>query len=164
MSGLVSIMDQVAKRIGRLPAFDYRSYYPAPPRFGNSPSVIVRQSNDEPTLYEKARVGGVQNITAFIEVIIMFEIVDKESKPEDESKLDPLIEQVIDLFDFREPGSSANHEMPNLDVHVNSIFTQAQVRRGQITYGQQECYAALITLNTQFQRKPEPVSLLPELP
>lgn len=164
MAGMVSIMEQVAKRIGRLPAIDRRSYYPAPPRFGNSPSVIVRQSNDEPTLYEKARVGGVQNVTAFIEIIVMFEIVDKQAKPEDEMKLDPLVEQIVDLFDFRNPGESANKAMPNLDVAVNTLFTQAQIRRGQITYGQQECYAATITLNTQFQRKPDPISLLPEQP
>lgn len=162
MTGIVTIMENVAGRIGRLPTIGNRSYYPAPPRIGNSPSVIVRQSNDSATLYEKARVGGVQSVTAYLEILVLFETVKKGAKPEDEMKLDPLAEQIIDLFDFREPGSGANKAMPGLQVHVNSIFTDAEVRRGQVAYGQQECYAALITMNVKFQRHPEPITLLPE--
>ena len=163
MSGMPSIMKSIAKRIGRLPSIEYRSYYPAPVRIGNSPSVIVRQSNDSATTYSKSRIGGVQNVVAYVEAIVMFEIVEKQKRPGDEMKLDPIAEQIVDLFDFREAGSGPNWEMPDLDIHVSQIFSEAEVRRGQITYGQQECYAALITLNVQFQRSPEDLILLPDV-
>lgn len=163
MSGIVSVMASVAKRVGRLPALERRSYYPAPTRVSSNLSVVVRQSNDSASTYSKSRIGGVQSVEVFVEIILLSEIVDKQKKPADEMKLDPVIEQIIDLFDFRTPGGSPNKAMPDLDVHVSQMFSEAQVRRGQITYGQQECYAALITLNVQFQRNPDETTLLPNV-
>jgi hypothetical protein len=152
------LMAAMATQLAQLPGIGGRAYYPPPNRIVHSPTIVIRQSNERPTTYEKARAGQ-QVVLANIDVTILVEKVNDREKPRDEAKIDALISPALDLFDMSDVGGSVNVRLPGLDGHVDRIWHTATVQRGSVKYGQQECYAAVITMDAKFKRVPEIITL-----
>lgn len=152
------LMTEIAAQIARIPGIEGRAYYPGPDKLEHSPTIVVRQSNERPTTYSKARLG-LQVVTASVEVMVLVEKVEDGEKPRDEAKIDTLIAPILDLFDVSAEGGSVNARLPGLSGHVDRLWHDATVKRGTMKYGTQDCYAASITLDAMFKRRPTTITL-----
>lgn len=152
---LVPLMDAIAARLRDLPGLPGASY-PADNQLPASPWIMVRQA-DEPTRYEKQRFGA-QLVTAYIDVVIL--VASSRETPRDQARLDGLPEIVLDAFDMSLTGGTAAELVPALvetpGDDLRRLWTEAAVERGTIQWGPQFCYAAIVRLDAQFERRPVP--------
>ncbi len=120
------------------------------------PWAMVRQSELRPTVYEKR--PGRHLVKPFIEVLIL--IPSHLETPREQAKLDPLPTQVLDLFDANTVGGNINHAFPDLPGPIDRVWNDATVQRQALEWGKGRrfCYAARITLDSQFERKPQETS------
>lgn len=152
------LMAALATQIARIPGLNGRAYYPARVLVEKSPTVMIRQSNEQPTTYEKARLG-LQVVRASIDVVILVAPTENNDRPRDEAKIDTLISPILDLFDASASGGSVNDRLPGLDGHVDAVWHTATIKRGVLPWAGTECYAAVITLDSVFKRSPLTITL-----
>ncbi len=123
--------------------------------FPESPWAFVRESHQTPTRYEKARAGE-QVVYPMIDVVIL--VKSQAEQPREETRIDPLVNQVLDLFDVNAYGT-VNDMMPSLSGHVDRVWHEAPVVRGAIKWGAFECFGAIITMDAKFHRKADVIAL-----
>jgi len=152
-----ALMQAIAERIAQIPDLPGASY-PALNAVPKSPWAMVRQSPQQPTRYTKGR-AGVQVVLPMIEVVLLIE--SQLDKPREEARLDPLIAQVLDALSLGPDGKAYDDLLPNLPGHVDRIWSDATVQRGTMKWGQQDCYAAAITLDGEFKRKTHAMEVMP---
>lgn len=140
------LMRELAVQIARIPELGGRAYYPALNQVETSPTVMIRQSNEQPTTYEKARLGQ-QVVLPRIDVVILVVQIKDNERPRDESLIDTLITPILDLFDASASGGSVNDRLPGLKGHVDRVWHTASIKRGVIDWAGQKCYGAVVTLD-----------------
>lgn len=126
--------------------------YPAINTVPASPWGMVRQSPLAPSTIEKAR-AGVQVVRTRIDVVLL--VVSDPSSPSDAARLDGLVEPILDLFDANANGGNVNAAFTGLlDWSVDHIWHEAFIRRMPLKWGEAGyCHAAIITMDSEFQRK-----------
>ena len=125
--------------------------YPAIDHVPQSPWLMVRQSQAQPTVIVKAR-AGLQVVSLSVDLVAL--VVSDASRPGDAARLDGLIEPLLDLFDANAYGGNVNSALPNLSESVDRVWQQATVRRFALEWGESGyCHAAIITMDTLYQRK-----------
>lgn len=126
--------------------------YPVINHVPASPWAMVRQSTVQPYFVEKRR-AGLQVVSLPVDLVLL--VASSEQRPGDAARLDRVIEPVLDLFDANANGGDVNHAFTGvLAESVDRIWQQARVRRLAMRWGESGyCHAAIITMDTQFQRK-----------
>lgn len=146
-----------AARIRLIPDFAGVSY-PIRNDVPSSPWVMVKQSDQRPTVYEKQAARQV--VHAFIDVVIL--VKSQEETPREQTKIDTLIAPVLDLFDANAVGGNINQAFPNLPDPIDRVWQDATVQRFAVNWGSAGfCYAARITLDSQFKRHAVPLEITP---
>ena len=117
-----------------------------------SPWCMVRQSMAMPSLIEKGR-AGLQIVRPRIDIVLL--VVSDEKRPGDASRLDGLVDPILDLFDANAYGGNVNAAFTGLLTQsVDRIWQEASVRRLALEWGEAGyCHAAIITLDAQFSRR-----------
>lgn len=126
--------------------------YPARPDVPASPWLMVRQSLYVPTRVTKAR-AGLQVVQAGIDLVAL---VRDHGDPGDAARIDGLPEALLDLFDANVNGGDVNAAFAGtgLTGSVDHIWVEALVRRMALQWFEAgPCHAAVITLDTEFQRR-----------
>lgn len=131
--------------------------YPVLNTVPSSPWLMVRQSRNLPTRYEKRATTQIVHLS--IELIIL--VATQQENQREEQRIDGLVEPVLDLFDATAVGGNINHAFPDLPEPIDRIWQDAPVVRQPVQWGEQFCYAAYITLDAQFSRKPHPIGGTP---
>lgn len=126
--------------------------YPALDHVPKSPWLMVRWSLVQPTTISKAR-AGLQVVNARIDLVAL--VASQPQRPSDAARLDGVIEPLLDLFDANANGGNVNHAFSGLlNGNVDRLWHDAQVRRAALEWGETGyCHAAIITLDSEFQRK-----------
>lgn len=117
-----------------------------------SPWCMIRQSMAMPSFVEKSRAGK-QLVMPQIDIVLL--VVSDEQRPGDASRLDGLIDPILDLFDANAYGGNVNTAFTGLlDESIDRVWQSAQIRRMAIEWGEAGyCHAAIITLDAQFARR-----------
>lgn len=149
-----TLMNAIVARLDLLPGLAGASR--SDNDFPASPWAFVRESHNTPTRYVKARAGVVE-VLPMIDVVIL--VKSQMDQPREEVRIDPLIAQVLDLFDLRATGGTVNDLMDELPGHVDRVWHDASVVRGAIKWGQFECFGAVVTLDGKFMRTPATIDL-----
>lgn len=147
------LMNAMVARLNRLPLLAGASR--SDNDFPSSPWAFVRESHQTPTRYDKARAGE-QVVYPMIDVVIL--VKAQQDQLREETRVDPLIAQVLDLFDVNAYGA-VNQMMPELTGHVDRVWHEAPVVRGAIKWGAFECFGAVITMDAKFHRKAVAIAL-----
>lgn len=128
--------------------------YPARPDVPHSPWLMIRQSLYVPSRVVKAR-AGVQVVRAGIDLVAL---VKDHGDPGDAARVDGLPEALLDLFDANAYGGNVNAAFAgtSLPGSVSHVWIDALVRRMALQWFEAgPCHAAIVTLDTEFQRKVE---------
>lgn len=126
--------------------------YPALPHVPQSPWLMVRPSLVIPATVSKGR-AGLQVVQLPVDMVAL--VVSDATRPQDAARLDGLVEPLLDLFDANANGGDVNHAFAGLlSASVDRIWQDATVRRMALDWGESGyCHAAIITMDTQYQRK-----------
>jgi hypothetical protein len=128
--------------------------YPALPTVPRSPWLMVRQSLYAPTRVVKAR-AGLQVVRAGIDLVVL---VTDHGDPGDAARVDGIPERLLDLFDANAYGGNVNAAFAGTDLpdSLSHVWTEALVRRMALSWFEAgACHAAIVTLDTEFQRRAE---------
>ena len=136
-----------------LPALGLKGVsYPARPDVPASPWLMIRQSLYTPTQVVKAR-AGLQIVQSGIDMVAL---VQDHGDPGDAARVDGIPEALLDLFDANTYGGNVNAAFAGISLpdNVNHIWTDALIRRMAVTWFEAgPCHAAIITVDTEFNRK-----------
>lgn len=145
------LMAAIASRVATIAGIEGASY-PALNYVPRSPWAMIRQSMTIPTTYEKRRMGQ-QVVFPAIDVVLL--VMSDETRPGDAARIDGLIAPVLDLFDANAVGGNVNYALPGLDGEVDRVWNVANVQRVALPWGESGyCYAAIITMDSEFRRQP----------
>jgi len=151
------LMAAIATRIRLVPGIAGVSY-PMENRVPHSPWVMVKQSDQRLTVYEKQ--AGRQVVHSFIDAIVL--VKSQEETPREQTRIDTLVTPILDLFDVNAVGDNINLAFPELPGPVDRVWLNATVQRYASNWGSTGfCYAARITLDAQFKRQALPLETSP---
>lgn len=149
------VMAAIADRLGGIPGLVAGASYPPENHVPASPWIMVRQG-DEPALVEKR--PGRSLVTAYVDVLVL--VASSEDTPRDQARLDGIPEVILDAFDASLTGGSAEELVPSLETPsgavLNRLWTDATISRAVVRWGTQFCYAAVVRLDVQYERRPTP--------
>jgi hypothetical protein len=147
------LMAAYATRVRLIPDFAGVSY-PIRDTVPASPWAMIKQSDQQATIYEKQ--AGRQVVMPFIDIVIL--VKSQEETPREQTKIDTLVTPVLDLFDANTVGGNINAAFPDLPGPIDRVWLNATVQRFAVNWGSSGfCYAARITLDSQFRRQAVPL-------
>lgn len=114
--------------------------------------IMLRQSEQFPTSYQTIRLGE-QAVNAAVDIIILVKATKDEQR--DQAKIDKLIDPVLDAIDPTAYEVSPA-ELLGLQAHqIDHVRTEAQITRRPVEWAGTPCYAAYISIDPQYRRKPK---------
>ena len=151
------LLQRLAARLGAvdIPGVEGVSY-PMRVDIPATPWIMLRQSEQFPTRYEFSRLGE-QIVYAAVDFIVLVKASSDEQR--DQARIDKLIDPILDALDPVPYGVSPA-DLLGLEGHqIDHIRTEAQVTRRPVEWAGTPCYAAYISIDPQYRRKPARIPL-----
>ena len=142
----------IAKRIGEVPGIAYAGY-PEQNRLPASPCVfVVPEANNLQSVVRKDMKRHLELPMITIRVLVR----SNAETPREKSRIDALIDPIIDALDPVAFGGSVNSMFVGLSGHVDRLWSQVLVTRSWTdVYAGEFCYVADLVIDPKFHRTPE---------
>lgn len=141
------LMTSIATRLRLVPGL-VEVYYPKPNTIAKSPCAVLIDGGGQggPTVYRQ----DMRRHLVLPHITIRVLVKSLKQTPREESRLDELVPRIIGALDPVAAGGSVSAILPGLSGHVDRLWSEVQVFRGETDYAGEVCYAADIVIDPKF--------------
>ena len=152
------LMAAIATRIAQVPGLAGASY-PALNQVPESPWAFVIDGGVAGPSTVKHDMRG-EEVLPIITIRLL--VKSLKERPREAAVLDGLTTTVRDALNPLSYGGRVTAVLPDLPGKVDRLWTQVLITRGSTTeYAGEHCYAADLTIDPKFHRKPVPLEVTP---